>query len=191
MKIKRFGQVLSPEVPVTVGIDQSYSGFGFAVLGKDDSYLVEVVQFDGHGVDRLAQVDQYLYEKFTDLRQTRNNVVDVAMEGYSYGSQVAHKAGELGATVKLNLRKNENMYPLIVPPTTLKKYVTGKGNASKKSQMMLATYKKWGVELLDDNAADAYGLARLAFGYQTTAYEKEVIDTMSDPKHRESTNVEL
>jgi crossover junction endodeoxyribonuclease RuvC len=42
---------------------------------------------------------------------------------------------------------------------TLKKYATGKGT-SKKQEMLLQIYKRWGVEFNDDNAADSYALAR-------------------------------
>jgi Holliday junction resolvasome RuvABC endonuclease subunit len=49
--------------------------------------------------------------------------------------------------------------PIIVPPTVLKKYVTGKGNASK-AQMMEGVAKKWGPQFDNDNLADAYALAQ-------------------------------
>ena len=50
---------------------------------------------------------------------------------------------------------------LIVPPSTLKKFVTGSGVAPK-NKMMLGVYKKWGVEFETDDEADAYALARAA-----------------------------
>jgi Holliday junction resolvasome RuvABC endonuclease subunit len=111
-------------------------------------------------------------------------IVDVAMEGYAFGSQMANMLGELGGMVKLTLL-DFGIYPLIVPPTNLKKYVTGKGNGISKSQMLLYVYKKWGVDFTDDNAADSYALARLVAGMHETAYEKEVYDKLQDPKFRE------
>jgi hypothetical protein len=77
------------------------------------------------------------------------------------------------------------MFPLIIPPTTLKKYVAGKGKDVKKSQMLLAVFKKWGVELTDDNAADSYSLARIASGYATVDYEKSIQGNLKDQKYRE------
>ena len=50
----------------------------------------------------------------------------------------------------------------IIPPNTLKKFITGKGNA-KKELMLLKVYKRWGVEFNDNNMADAYSLAKKAF----------------------------
>ena len=105
------------------------------------------------------------------------------MEGYAYGAQMAHMAGELGGMVKLSLII-DGVYPLIVAPSMLKKYVTGKGTGVQKNQMLLNIYKKWGIEFTDDNAADAYGLAKIASGWAETAYEKEVLEKLKDPKFR-------
>jgi hypothetical protein len=49
--------------------------------------------------------------------------------------------------------------------------------------MLLGVFKKWGVEFSDDNAADAYSLARLAhlLSHPDLAehkYEQEVIKTV-------------
>ena len=56
-----------------------------------------------------------------------------------------------------------------VAPTSLKKFVTGKGNA-KKDLMLLSVYKRWGFDTTNDNKADAYGLAqfgRALLGFDT------------------------
>ena len=106
------------------------------------------------------------------------------MEGYAFGSQMANMLGELGGMVKLSLF-DVDLYPLIVPPTSLKKYVTGKGQGIPKSQMVLHVYKKWGAEFSDDNAADSYALAQLVSGQRTLAYEKEIYDKLQDSKFRE------
>ena len=50
----------------------------------------------------------------------------------------------------------------IISPTTLKKFVTGKGN-SGKDIMLLEVYKRWNVSFSNNNLADAYGLARMAY----------------------------
>ena len=68
---------------------------------------------------------------------------------------------------------------------TLKKYATGKGTA-KKQEMLLQIYKRWGVEFNDDNAADAYALARLAGGHAIDKIEQEVLDKMNDIKYRDA-----
>lgn len=50
-----------------------------------------------------------------------------------------------------------------VPPATLKKFATGRGNAGKP-EMAVALFKRFGVELADDNQVDAFWLR--AAGHQ-------------------------
>jgi crossover junction endodeoxyribonuclease RuvC len=68
---------------------------------------------------------------------------------------------------------------------TLKKYASGKGT-SKKQEMLLQIYKRWGVEFNDDNAADAYALARLAGSVHIDAIEKAIVEQVSDIKYRDT-----
>jgi hypothetical protein len=45
----------------------------------------------------------------------------------------------------------------------------------------LQVYKKWDVEFNNDNAADSYGLARIALNKHDFEYEKEVYDKLTSP----------
>jgi hypothetical protein len=63
-----------------------------------------------------------------------------------------------------------------VAPASLKKYVTSKGNQYDKNLILLKTFQKWGAEFSDDNAADSYGIARIAAQIADTEYEKQVIE---------------
>lgn len=172
---------------VSVGIDQSYSGFGLSVVSIDDpgSQQTWVYSAQGTGTPRLAEIRGWLQEKLREVN-AGYTVAGVAMEGYAFGAQRGHQAGELGGMVRLSLYDSGLTRSLVVPPTTLKKYVTGQGTKVTKSQMMLHVYKKWGVELNNDNAADAYGLGRLAGGHFDLAYEKEIVDRVhTDLKYRD------
>lgn len=52
-------------------------------------------------------------------------------------------------------------YPLLeVPPATLKKFATGKGN-SPKEIVIREVHRRWNYEASDNNDADAYALAEL------------------------------
>lgn len=176
-KTKVFENGLSTKSPVFMGIDQSYSGFAIALI-FESSYRVEVYKSDLKGTDRLKDIQKYLQAILDQY-----TIEDVAMEGYAYGVQMAHMAGELGGMVKLALL-DRGIYPLIVAPSMLKKYVTGKGTGIQKNQMLLNIYKKWGIEFTDDNAADAYALAKLASGASETAYEADVLKKLQDDKFR-------
>lgn len=163
---------------VWVGIDQSYSGFAITLL-NDSGYKTTVYKGEYRGVKRLQELKTHL---ITSLEPY--NIKDVAIEGYAFGSQMANMLGELGGMVKLTLL-DFGHYPLIVPPTNLKKFATGKGNGVSKSQILLSVYKNWGVEFTDDNAADSYVLAKIVSGQYTQAYQKEVYTKLQDPKFRE------
>lgn len=178
--LKKFegGTPPSGSSPVYVGIDQSYSGFAITLLTRE-GYRTTVYKSEARGVNRLADIQDHIRETLVTY-----TIIDVAMEGYAFGSQMANMLGELGGVVKLTL-KELNLYPLIVPPTNLKKYVAGKGQGVSKSQILMLVYKKWGVEFNDDNAADSYALAHLVSGSHSLAYEKEVYDKLQDVKFRE------
>lgn len=173
------GGVIPEEAPVYLGIDQSYTGYAITAF-HEGNYYTEVYKSDKKGVARLQDIQAHTMNWLYEF----NNIKDVAMEGYAFGSQMANMLGELGGMVKLTLFQF-NIYPLIVPPTNLKKYACGKGNGVSKSQMLLHVYKNWGVEFTDDNAADSYALAHLVSGSYTRAYEKEVYEKLQDPKFRE------
>jgi Holliday junction resolvasome RuvABC endonuclease subunit len=161
---------------VAVGIDQSYSGFALTAIDDDDNYYTEVHKLEGTGVERLAQAKRVVINFVLPL-----TVKAIAIEGYAFGSQMANMLGELGGTVKLALYEYfiepELAHPLIVPPTSLKKYITGKGRV-EKNQILLQVYKKWDVEFNNDNAADSYGLARIVRNKHDFEYEKEVYDKL-------------
>lgn len=174
---------------VAIGIDQSYSGFGLTLLDTDSGdWHTEVFKAPGSHVDRLFWISEYLKKIFKELAGRTDNI-DVGIEGYAYGSQMANMAGELGAVVKLacfeTLDGFHGKYPYIIPPTVLKKYITGKGTGVQKNQILLNVFKKWGVEFTDDNAADSYGIAHLVGGRRSLAYEVQIFDQIQDPKYRE------
>jgi crossover junction endodeoxyribonuclease RuvC len=178
MKVFQQGALNKLE-PVYLGIDQSYSGFAITAY-QDSNYYTEVFKSDKKGIERLRDIQAYVMDSLYQYPK----VTDVAMEGYAFGSQMANMLGELGGMVKLTLL-DFGIYPLIVPPTNLKKYACGKGNGVSKSQILLHVYKNWGAEFTDDNAADSYVLAHLVSGSYTRAYEKEVYLKLQDPKFRE------
>lgn len=182
MKLKTFGPGWVEDLDLYVGIDQSYSGFGITILDSKGGYETTVARFDTRGVERLQEV--YDHVSYTVYQAAEAGfVVSSGMEGYAFGSQMANTLGELGGVVKLSLynitRLNDTAkHPLIIPPTSLKKYVTGKGQGVSKSEIMLQVYKKYGAEFSDDNAADSYAIARIVSGQHSLQYEKDVYDKL-------------
>jgi crossover junction endodeoxyribonuclease RuvC len=171
---------------VYLGIDQSLTHYGVTVISEDGlRYKTWVYSSPLRGVDRLRDIALFLGENILEVYV----ILDSAMEGYAYSSTMAHMAGEVGAMTKMEIAcfcyYGKAKYPLIVSPSMVKKYITGKGTGINKNQILLNVFKKWGIEFTDDNAADSYGLARIASGRADNAYEKEIIKKLEDPKFRE------
>ena len=62
MRLKTFGDGVTPNEKCWVGIDQSYSGFAITVLSEDGSYETTVAKFDSSGGERLEEIQEHLLE---------------------------------------------------------------------------------------------------------------------------------
>jgi len=137
-----------------IGIDPGSAQIGTIVL-KEDIILYQATLISKEkGIARLAW-----YRDELNSLILKYEVTDGVIEGYSYMSKWrAHDLGEVGGVIRLLFYDSE--IPLaIVPPPTLKKFVSGKGNC-KKDLMMLFAFRKWGKEFPDTHQCDAYCLAR-------------------------------
>jgi Holliday junction resolvasome RuvABC endonuclease subunit len=146
-----------------LGIDQSLTHSGVVILdGKGNFQYGFAIKPKTRGVTRLKEI-------VATLRENLNPEFTyfTCMEGYSYGNMFgkAFELGELGGIIKCWAGSG-----LIVAPTTLKKFITGKGKLEKgidkKDIIPRIVKEKWGFETKDDNIADAYGLARIAYLYE-------------------------
>lgn len=134
-----------------------------SVLGIDPSLTATAVALDGvaevlttprRGSQRLAEI--------RDRILTRSLGVDlVVIEAPSFGSanRSAKELGGLWWVIRLALHEDEADV-IEVPPATLKKYATGKGNASK-SEMLAAAIRRLDYPGADDNEADALWLEQI------------------------------
>lgn len=177
--------------PVAIGIDQSLTGFALSAVNtlEPTQHITWVYKSPYFGIERLVDIRQWLTDHFEYLEEQGNIINDIAMEGTVLASHAALVLGELSAVVRLAIYdffedEDDRRFPLKVPPMTLKKYASGKGN-SKKQEMLMQIYKRWGMEFNDDNAADAYALARLAAECHIDAVELAVVEKMKDSKYRD------
>ena len=189
MPLKTINGGLTKNNPIYIGIDQSLTGFALTAINSTNpmEHMTWVYKSPYFGIERLVDIRTWLEEQFILLEKSGNTIEDIAMEGTVLASQAALVLGELSATVRLTIYDyfdDAQRFPLKVPPMTLKKYAAGKGNA-KKQEMLLQIYKRWGVEFTDDNAADAYGLARLVGKNFINEVEKAVVEQMQDSKYRD------
>lgn len=105
------------------------------------------------------------------------DIVVIEDFAFSRGNQ-AHLLGGLGYAIRLYLRSHDIPF-VLVGPMQNKKFASGSGKA-EKSGMLLAVYKRWGIEAEDDNVADAVSLCMigraLVGNWQPTAdFQREVL----------------
>jgi crossover junction endodeoxyribonuclease RuvC len=159
-----------------LGIDASLTGTGVVLL-SDNVKDHRRIESKNTGVKRLIEIEDIL-----------KNIVDavpidlVVIEDYAYskGNQ-AHQVGELGGVIRRMLFKKMQKW-IVVAPSQVKKFATGKGNANK-DLVLMNVYKKWGVEFSSSDEADAFVLAKigqalLGGNEDLTKYQAEVIDEL-------------
>lgn len=142
-----------------LGIDQSLNHTGVALVDSLGNAIAchAIIVKKLRGAERLAHVRTELSNFFASY----SNVVAGAIEGPSLNSN--HREfdlGEISGVLKADFF-TKGIDLVVVPPTTLKKFVTGKGQASKE-QMLYSVNQKYQLSLTDDNIADAFGLARFS-----------------------------
>jgi len=147
-----------------LGLDLSIRATGIALIDKNYKILhTDKLQVRGKGIERLFHLDNLFslfLDKFPEIQFT-------CLEGPSFQSKEGNifQLGEWTGLVKLNLfRKNINF--IIAAPSQLKKFISGKfEKEAKKELIILDIYKKYNIELRDNDIADAYVLARIAHDY--------------------------
>ncbi len=148
-----------------VGIDQSLTCSGVVILRDAADHTAVALVPLKRGVKRLLEIETALRELIPEKTQV------VVMEGYAFQARgKVFALGELGGIIK-RLVHISGIRMLIVPPSTLKKFVLGTG-IGQKNKMMLGVFKKWGVEFDTDDECDAYALAKA--GALVLQYEAEV-----------------
>ena len=148
-----------------IGIDPSLVSTGYCTIDRHrrvlDQGRIETKKL--RGPERL----KYIKEELTHILYRFDNIDFVCIEDYSFGSQgrAVFQIGELGGVIRVLLY--ESIIPYIeIAPTCLKKFVTGKGN-SKKDEVMLHVFKRWGFEAKNSDEADAYALAQMGIAIAT------------------------
>lgn len=171
---------------VYVGLDPSLTGFGVAAvgLGVDATWVIKPKKT---GIDRLLYISSELADLFSSIQQSSGPISDVAVEDTIRASYASSVLGELAGVVKMTCHSaltGQAQYPLKVPPSVLKKYATGRGNA-KKIEVILSLYKQFGKEFRDDNEADAYVLARISSGHAGNKHQADVQEKLRSGSFRD------
>ena len=172
-----------PSCPRVVTFDLSLTSTGFAL--HDGTTGIMAPGTKRTGPERLDWIRGRILDTLTRGGYTSQDLV--AMEDFAYARpQGATSAGGLGWLIRWTLWAQSIPYVLI-PPTSVKKYATGKGNA-KKAQVVSAVTRLTGREFSTDDEPDAWTLWAMtchAYGWPKvpeTDYRAEALDAISWPE---------
>ncbi|MDA3624278.1 hypothetical protein OU415_02450 [Saccharopolyspora sp. WRP15-2] len=148
-----------------VGLDVSLTNTGVATLActpRDEwTQHVYTVPTTSTGTEPAALLDR-MNRIAATVAETCGQAHLVVIEGGAYSSKTAHQHTLAGCWWLVFRRITRfDMPVIVVPPTTLKKYVTGKGNAGKLD-VALGVARMWpDVQLRSSDVCDALGLASM------------------------------
>lgn len=172
--------------PILIGVDLSLTGTGIATLAGHRTVHTNAAD---PVETRLATIRNAVLEHvYQDIGGRYAGADLFILEDFVTRSPAASTLGMVHGVVRLALAETGAPF-VLVPPATLKKYVTGKGNA-KKPDMRMETFKRFHVDLDDDNQCDAYGLRAMAFdayGFPLAsmpAAQRESLDKIAWPELR-------
>lgn len=130
--------------PAVLGLDLSICATGAAYPNGD------TITFSPRekGDQRLAELRQHVL-----LACGGFDVQFAVIEDLPTHAKAAGITGMVHGVVRLLLLDQEIPY-VLVPPATVKKYATGRGNATK-ADMRMALFQRTGTDERDDNQVDA------------------------------------
>lgn len=144
---------------IVVGCDFGLVKSGIVVLDQGGEILSQtLIRVQSKGAQRLVDIES----GFDQIIRPYEDIT-IFVEGYAYGAKYQRESlAELGGVMRRYFCLN-NLDFWVIPPRSLKFYVTGAGKATK-NYMKKCTKERWGVPFKSDDVCDAYGLARLGLG---------------------------
>ena len=145
-----------------VGLDLSLTSTGFCLKNGStitiDTIKTEPKNFK-NDLDRLIHIRNTIISKLpADVKMVCIEDFFVPSNKLQIGSGI--KLAMLGTTIRLSLYERGIPF-VIVSPNSLKKHILGKG-VGDKCMVVREVFKKYGIDVKDDNQADASVLAYLA-----------------------------
>lgn len=142
---------------------------------KDDNHV-----FEYYKTKNMVEVVNTIYDLILNEVKKYTSVVNVVIEGISYGSSIRTKSifdlAGLNYMIRYKLITSDiqHLNLSIAAPSNIKKYATGKGNANKESIMTIFKYifpEMQNIPKLDD-IADSYFMAMFSRDIECKNTEK-------------------
>jgi len=143
-----------------LGIDASLTSPGFCIAKKHPPYLKSNnYKSKNTGFERIIEI----HDEVNSLLKEWYPPKKIVMEELPAGSKSPYtiERAELVGVIKyLIYREGFWSNFILVNPSTLKKFATGKGNCDKPA-MILQAYKEFGIEFTCNDECDAFWLAQV------------------------------
>ena len=142
---------------------------------KDDNHV-----FEYYKTKNMVEVVNTIYDLILNEVKKYSAIVNVVIEGISYGSSIRTKSifdlAGLNYMIRYKLITGDiqHLNISIATPSNIKKYATGKGNANKESIMTIFKYifpEMQNIPKLDD-IADSYFMAMFSRDIECKNTEK-------------------
>lgn len=142
---------------------------------KDDNHV-----FEYYKTKNMVEVVNTIYDLILNEVKKYSAIVNVVIEGISYGSSIRTKSifdlAGLNYMIRYKLITSDiqHLNLTIATPSNIKKYATGKGNANKESIMTIFKYifpEMQNIPKLDD-IADSYFMAMFSRDIECKNAEK-------------------
>ncbi len=144
-----------------IGLDPSLGDTGYSILrtGKKPDLVIGNLPSKPEDYSTIDARLAHIVEMVDTMVQDAGGNALVILEGLSFASNMpsSQERAALHYMVRANLIACNRSF-ILVPPSTLKKFVTDTG-AAKKELMLMKIYQRYGVETANNNIADAVGLA--------------------------------
>ena len=188
--------------PVTqkcyIGLDLSLSSTGFCILTGGEIRVETIKSKPDPAVNDLARLKYIVAEVMRRIPKGVSiiSVEDFFVPGNRFQIGAGIKLAMLGTVVRMALY-DAGMPFFVVSPSSLKKYILGKG-VGQKSLIIMAVYKKWGLEVKDDNQADGCVLAHIGEQidavlngrtYDSTKAQTEVVAALLEARKERGYNL--
>jgi crossover junction endodeoxyribonuclease RuvC len=150
------------EDSITIGLDMSLTGTGFCLYGSGKTNIETIKTTPKTCDNDLARL---IYITDEVMKRIPSDTKMICIEDF-FTPQNAKQLGSaiklamLGASIRIALYKIAIPF-YIVAPSQIKKYGVGSG-AAQKSIIVREVFKRYGLEVKDDNQADACIMAHLA-----------------------------
>ena len=144
-----------------LALDLSWTSTGYSV-GVHSGLIRTSPQKYPNDMDRARYIVDQIRELFAANGAELVVIEDFAL-GASRKNSRAHSTGMLGGIVRWELHRESIPFAL-VPPASLKKYATGKGNAGKP-EVLVAAVRRLGYERASNDEADAMWLHEMAMAH--------------------------